>query len=509
MNYYAFKNYEEFKELFGMKELPNGNMDRRNKILLSYLKSKELYRYARENHLEALLQVRDMTTLYNTCVAFIGLKNDTGIYCVDVMGTTYMSDMYKSDGEKGICVDRDFNKYRYINVENGRVFKMKMGKLFKHLISMSSFGRALPEPVVLWLCEEITQKWQTYCRNKIPDYTLHMERSYEAFKKIYDYFGDCRGSFGSCMTGGRHASFYMDALDASAAWLEDGDGKIIARCVVYNHVEDGDGKVWRLAERQYSTDGDEVLKRCLVASLIEGGYIDGYKKVGADCHNARGFVANNDTSLSDKEFCIRCDLNSGDVLSYQDSFKWYDHDSHTSYNYESGNYTDMLDSTDDYFDYDEEENYDEYHDEYTTSDVVNVLYQGRQITCSENRLDDFNWVDSIDMYVHEDDCAYCHDVERYERTDDCYWCEETEEWFYYEDSRDEARDEYRKKYMTYTEWDDDWHDNSDIEYYFAWNGSEYVETPISSYNLSYARLHGLLFDHEGEAYDTLEHIKAA
>ncbi len=47
-------------------------------------------------------------------------------------------------------------------------------------------------------------------------------------------------------------SFYENAVNASAAYLENEEGKIIARCIIFNEVKDQDGKIWRLAERQYS-----------------------------------------------------------------------------------------------------------------------------------------------------------------------------------------------------------------------------------------------------------------
>jgi hypothetical protein len=42
MLYYNFKNYQEFQELFGIVEHGNGVKSRKNKILLSLFKSKEL-----------------------------------------------------------------------------------------------------------------------------------------------------------------------------------------------------------------------------------------------------------------------------------------------------------------------------------------------------------------------------------------------------------------------------------------------------------------------------------
>ncbi len=48
MLYYNFKNYEEFKTLFGITKHGNGTKSRKNKILLAYLKNPNLLKQARE-----------------------------------------------------------------------------------------------------------------------------------------------------------------------------------------------------------------------------------------------------------------------------------------------------------------------------------------------------------------------------------------------------------------------------------------------------------------------------
>lgn len=141
-------------------------------------------------------------------------------------------------------------------------------------------------------------------------------------------------------------SFYEDAVNASAAYLENEDGMILARCIIYNEVKDRSRKLWKLAERQYSCNDSEVLKRALVDALIRGGHIDGYKKVGAGSGDARCFVDTDGNSLLNLEFSISCNLDYGDTLSYQDSFKWYDMDSKEANNYECGDITlDLTDGT--------------------------------------------------------------------------------------------------------------------------------------------------------------------
>lgn len=42
MLYYKFKNYEEFKDMFGIIKHGNGVCSRKNKILLAYIRNKRL-----------------------------------------------------------------------------------------------------------------------------------------------------------------------------------------------------------------------------------------------------------------------------------------------------------------------------------------------------------------------------------------------------------------------------------------------------------------------------------
>lgn len=90
-------------------------------------------------------------------------------------------------------------------------------------------------------------------------------------------------------------------------------------------MTDQHGKKWRLLERQYASNKDDTLKRLLIDKLIHGEYIDGYKVIGASCSDADAFVDISGNSLKNKKFEIDCRLDIRDTLSYQDSFKWYNH----------------------------------------------------------------------------------------------------------------------------------------------------------------------------------------
>lgn len=361
MLYYFFKSYEDFKETFGIQEHGNGEKSRRNKILLALLKSRQFFKaisvlphpadgkecvpdYIAIWLKERVRNLTSMAALREFCIRMMRYFSDpygdrrvrNGIRVSDDgMSYYFWTNLYQVDND-GICFDGDFSSIRYINLDNHKPYKMKAGKFLRRLIEENDFGKILPEQVKVWLCEDFAERWRSYCAQKADEYQLHISEEEEDFIRIYDdrnYVGD----FCSCMSHerGRQSYFYTNSVKAKAAWLKkrDDDG-IVARCVIFTDVYDEDGKKWRLAERQYSSNGDNTLKRMLVEKLIAAGEIDGYKQIGVDCHCARAYVANDGSSLEDSKFWIDCELYDGEsTLSYQDSFKYYNEHTQKAFNY--------------------------------------------------------------------------------------------------------------------------------------------------------------------------------
>ena len=489
-----FANYEGFKELF-----VRNDGQRKNKVLLAYLKTGELRKYIRESGcflpftMQKLLQTPDMATLFDSIDRVISKQSwDEKTWRVNIMDRRYGSDEYRTDGQDGICVDGDISAYRYVNVKADRVYKMKIGKMYKHLILNSEFGRLLPEQVVLWMCEEMARRWEAWAKAKLPsdDLTLHVD---DNFSGIYNSAGECVGNFGSCMAGHGQWKFYRDAVKAKAAYLTNADGGIVARCILWTEVHDDDtDEVFRLAERQYSSDGNELLKRTLVQKLIDGGYIDGYKQVGAGCGEGRAFVTNSGASMSSRNLWVECNLDCGDVLSYQDSFKSYDMDERRADNWGGGEYD--LETTDSRFG--ERGNWSEYHDRYLDED---------DSTYVESREDYFENDEVVYAYVYdnrgdfhredcfEDDCICIdgdyyyagYDAEEPERWGICS-CPECGEYFvpgrghsrYGECTEEDyccstcmndAENEWKEEHgWVYSEYDDEWFEDEDeVGVYFT------------------------------------------
>ena len=135
--------------------------------------------------------------------------------------------MKPTDKYNGICEDGDSRAVRYINHDNrGKVFKMKAGKFIRQLIQDTSFGKKLPESVVIYLQECFVQDWQAFSLSTQPkENRLFVD---DNFRDIYDS-NKCDGDFYSCMTDKGYHYFYSDSVDASAAYLKNEHGKIIVR----------------------------------------------------------------------------------------------------------------------------------------------------------------------------------------------------------------------------------------------------------------------------------------
>lgn len=403
MLYYDFENYDGFLSMFGIQNHGNGNKSRKNKILLSYLKNRTILHEAVQSGDFSLLNISDMADLKNKMKSLIiesGTRNESLYYEVNLINEIYRSAQYSTDGNNGLCEDGDSRAVRYINHNNGNhAFKMKAGKFYRALILETDFGKKLPEQVVTYLCEEFASDWQSYAFSSLPQNQLFVN---DDFQYIYDsrnYLGDFR----SCMVNKDLHTFYNDAVKAKAAFLENSDGKIIARCVIFTDVTDQDGNKWRLAERQYASDGSTIYCRALVDALIREGHIDGYKVPGAGCGESRNFVDIHGVSLSHKKFSIECNLDWDDNVSYQDSFKWYDMGQRIATNYGYGAYE--LSITEGSLS-DVESEYDDYHGEYC-EETTTVYVGGREYQCATNWLDDFRWVDLRDEYHHIDDVEQC------------------------------------------------------------------------------------------------------
>ncbi len=452
----SFKNYEEFKEIFGIVEHGNGVKSRKNKILLACLKDRKLLHWwmefrkiaLRNNVNESVLSEIDylsatgMTDFEKFAKAVLydlhlALERWRGkLYAghrivFSDTGWRMLSQTMELDNLCGLCEDGDTKAIRYRNVEQNKVFKMKAGKFVTRCIEELPFAEIIPEQLKRWIGEEFAREWQSYAEVNIPNvkYELHVDDNFAA---IYDG-SKCVGDFHSCMTDKEYHSFYENAVDASAAYLTNTDGNIVARCVIYNEVKDMFSNTYALAERQYATGQDTKLMQILVDMLIKKGRIDGYKRVGAGCYDTDDFILNNGKKL-DRTLFIDCELEDGDVVSFQDSFQYFNYEEQVAYNSSAYNHDVELSTTSGIIELGKYSEWndrrisnairDEYFDDYIIDGQQSrIWYNGRFMDICDERArehSELRWSDKDECFYHEDDCVYAVELGDYiDRDDAC------------------------------------------------------------------------------------------
>lgn len=422
----SFRNYESFKEVFGLRECGNGNTSRMNKILLGCLTNKDFFKFC-VSHKEYVdyLSINNMADFKRNLFYDIAKSSlhewygKGGSYewqfVIDGQKYIFNVNNMEMDGNHGICDDGDTRAIRYRNVEADRIYKMKAGKFFTKVLEGCEFGRILPQQARSWLGEEFSTAWQSYAESRVSnDYGFHYGDEYEDFSEIYSS-NNRRGDFHSCMTDEDNSSMYKDAVKAHAAWLTDADGKMFARCVIWDEVHDETtGEILRLAERQYSDGVNDVYKKMLVNEIIKRDLIDGYKQIGASCHDNRAYVLNDGTSISDHKLWIDCYLEEGDTVSYMDSFVYYDEGNQRAYNYYDSGFEECLNTTDGVYEGHSGEVYSEYYNEWLDED-------------------DAYYVESEGDYFKYEDIVYCDECDRCILRDKAIYNEDVDMWFCDED----------------------------------------------------------------------------
>ena len=434
-----FKNYEEFKNIFGIRD----DGGRKNKIVLSALKyalsnrwdNKE-WSIERDNLFsrryglgEIYDWALDVVKVYsfrrraneNTLRVWFAI-NDLDLY---LYTNTIGTDDYCGVTEKG---EPDYVRYvRYMtkeqlerscqDIDNGKVYKKRSAKLMREVINEIT---TLPEPVLNYVCETFASRWFSVREKDGERYTLHVNKN---FDYIYSDDDNVSAVSGSCMNGEERYGFYVNHCDAKAAYLfDEREEVIVARCIIFQCVRDNEGNEYRYAERQYSREGKQFLKELLIRKLIEDDRIDIYKETTAGCYDKTKILYAKDASRFDKQLYVDFDLKHGDTLSFQDTFAYYDLENGEATNIECYGYNHRLDTTDSVF----EGEWDSYHDRYC-AEVVTVYvwdyYHEHycEETCDAYDLEDFNeshdgeYLNDATMidgeYYRNDECVKMYDGE--------------------------------------------------------------------------------------------------
>ena len=314
---YSVKDYESFKNIFGSRKV-NGRII--NKILISFWK----HRYKVDRDFRAT-QINSVNDLYNLVISQLQYSNINYPFHIETIKLNNYTFIYKTKKFKAPKIYlKDYRLIEYKNSEN-KICCMKAGKFFREVLKESKVN--LDESTITF-CSEVFQKdWESYSKD-FTELELHID---DDFKRIYS---GCSllGNFGSCMVNKDHYSFYKNAVKAKAAYLTNKNGFVVARCIIFEEViHASSGNVYRYAERQYSYD--PILKQVLIDRLIAANAIDIYKTVGAGCASITSICNKDGTSFIDPRFYIECKLQSGDTISYMDTFRFFD--GHKAYNYMS------------------------------------------------------------------------------------------------------------------------------------------------------------------------------
>lgn len=370
-DFYGFRNSKEFKEIFRRAD---GSL--KNRILLSFLKDRNVFRYDKQ-----LMRATSMATLYSICIE--KLQDENGE--LHLMGMRFSAPGYSTDEKEGICSGGDSDGIA-VTIGGHPNMKTRAGKLFGKIVDNSPFGNILNESVKTFLREEFSQRWNMYAiARQSSDVELRTDLT---FADIYGNGKFCANSMGSCMTGQKRDAFYNKSVDGcfpAALTLKSDPKRIVSRCVVYTQVKDAEtGEVVRLAERQYSNQGEQR-NRQLISKLIAAGLIDGYKKFGAGCGDSNAFVSIDGEDWSCRKFEISVDFSKSSILSYQDSFKFYYFTREMAGNYYNGENYLSLSTTERLVNM----GFDDYHGMMHFGRLVEAYYNGKRIRCAADNTRDF------------------------------------------------------------------------------------------------------------------------
>lgn len=399
-----FKNHVEFAKLFGTPQ------SRENKIPLAALKSKTFFESLKQLYYsgrgcgQRLYTPRLVYSIVRDMLYDYTSFDNEDMYTVRIINANIKVPCAWNFPTLGVSETMNPSIVYYtekVKTMNGYQCKkreVKAGRFIKSLIDKSNL--VLTDEVINFVCEEFANKWKTFvCELGQNNLSLCVGDSELDFERAYSSLYYAGGTFDSCMENQDFHTFYTDSVDASIATLEDEDGCIFARCVIFNEVRDDDnGEMYRLAERQYACD--EVYKRILIAKLISEKRIDGYKVFGSGCGDKTNFVSVDGEDLYDRNFSIKCTLEIGEPLSYQDSFYGYDYDGGRAYNYQSFEFN--LSTTDGYIG-----EWDDYHHEYVR-ETVTVYVNGNEMLCNSEELDDFEkaWNGYTTQWTHRDELVW-------------------------------------------------------------------------------------------------------
>lgn len=422
------------KEDYSLFSRPNGKIDRKNKFSFELLIDKEFRKrmrcmwrdtFGRASLLYKTFQRMSWTDdhlLENINKCLYIYKNDPGEagFCIYINGLSNFR-MSSTDEVDGKGKPKKYTMIAYTK-EGHRECRKSASKLFIEAYKEQTqhIGISIPDKVLNRCAELFAIQWEAYAKSA--SYELHIDTNFEG---IYEAEG-----FGSCMTGKGLWCMYRDYTkgECRAAYLTNIDGDIVARAILWTNAKDDNGNTYRLLDRCYSIDGDVSLQQVLIDACIAEGQIDLYKPAGCSCHDQSNIKTLDGGSFKNT-LRVALTVESGDPVSYMDTFKWYDLDGYIAYNEETDSFTHKLDITDGELQPDGI--WSDYYQEYIEEDVA-------------------IWSDDVESYIDcNDRDFFCEDGEYYMKegaictadtgnyfhsTEDLYYCDSEDAWYEYDNN---------------------------------------------------------------------------
>lgn len=343
-------NFDDFNSRFGYKKDIKGNYlvnkngvrQRKNNIVYQYFKESFLNLYKVHHDLkfafEKAIKLNTAADVFNEMCQVVFKQDASNSRIISGFGEYVLLN-------DGICLDG--NTTTSVRYKRGdHIYKMKIGKYVNKAIDYRSSELFWANNPILriFFTEEITERWK---QARLKEASLHIvvdtdfEKSYSSNTRP-----DGQENFNSCMDDHDNWNFYSTYPELfKTVRLEDSDGLVYARAILVNCKSVEDDSKHTYLERIYCNK--RAYKDLMFAKAKEEGIFDLYKDLDASCHESTRINDLQDNKIK-YDVYIKLNLDNGDYMSYQDTFKYYDTDSGKAYN-TCNHYTNYnLDTTETY-----------------------------------------------------------------------------------------------------------------------------------------------------------------
>lgn len=214
---------------------------------------------------------------------------------------------------------------KYITYErNGHKLHRSAAALYKDALR-SIFADTIPEVVANRAAELFADEWKSYVLSLAGnEFELVIDNDFE---KIYSSY-NCLGNFGSCMTDSGFEAMYHAFEGAKACYLENRDGNVVARAVIWEYAYDLRGEEYYIyLDRQYSSDGRRDLKELLITKVKELYKKENFLYKPSDCEctdSCRIYTKEGERFINAAWLRVKSSLTADDTVCYMDTFKFLD-----------------------------------------------------------------------------------------------------------------------------------------------------------------------------------------